>query len=411
MAGKQATAVVDAEGEQLARLAGVARAWSPDGTTLALTRPRGLVLARPGRPGGPRVVFSRGSGTLSWIAFTPDSRSVVFAGGLGAAQMAEVAGGPVRPFPGQPFGTWSSTGRYATATPAGATVRVAVGDRLGRGERVVARLPYDDTGSSSLAWLGDGSAVLYGGSAGARGDLWTMRADGSGQRRLTGTLPVSQPAWNAAGTQIAYAAPRPAGEGRIVVADPRGRTLALLGGVQPRDGSPSWSPDGSAVAVANAEAGGAFAIAVASGRRTPVAVDGVAPAWSPDGLTIAFVDLDDGTAWGARPNGADRHRLLPAGVRGITAIAWSPDGKRLAYSTATGIHLAAVDGSSAPHRVVAATAPGRPSFSPDGRSLAYAAATGGLHPHREVWVVNADGSSPKRLTTGSYDSTDPAWRP
>jgi Tol biopolymer transport system component len=143
-----------------------------------------------------------------------------------------------------------------------------------------------------------------------------------------------------------------------------------------------------------------------------IAVDGVAPAWGPGGTTIAFVDLDDGTVWGAGPTGADRRRLLPESVRGVTAVAWSPDARTLAFSTASGLYVAAPDGLSAPREVIAATLPGRPSFSPDGRRIAYAAdAHSGAHVYRAVFAVGVDGKGGRQLTTGPYDSSDPAWRP
>ena len=42
---------------------GVARAWSRDGTTLALVRPGALALVRPGAAGAPHVVYRGGSGS------------------------------------------------------------------------------------------------------------------------------------------------------------------------------------------------------------------------------------------------------------------------------------------------------------------------------------------------------------
>jgi Tol biopolymer transport system component len=177
------------------------------------------------------------------------------------------------------------------------------------------------------------------------------------------------------------------------------------------DDSPSWSPSGRRIAVADSQAGGITVVDTAGGRRTDVAVDGVAPAWSPDGSTIAFVDLDDGTVWGSAANGAGRHRLLPAAIRGVRALAWSPDGKRLAFSTDTGISIATPDGTDPGRAIVRARAPGRPSFSPRGSRIAYAAETGAVHPYRAIFVAGVDGRDVRQLTTGPYDSRDPAWRP
>ena len=104
-------------------------------------------------------------------------------------------------------------------------VRVEIGDQLARKARVVARMPYEAKGASGLGWLGDGSAVLYNGSASPGAELWAMRADGGGQRRLGGKA-VMAPAWSRDGTKLAYASGDPAGGSRIVVADARGRKLS-----------------------------------------------------------------------------------------------------------------------------------------------------------------------------------------
>ncbi len=413
VAGEQRTAVLSSSGRRIADLAGVARAWSRDGSTLALVRPGALLLAKPGAGTPPRVVYRRGRATAYWVAFTPDGRTVAFAAGLGAPLMAEVAGGPVRAFAGQPLGSWSRSGRYAFTVASGATIRVEIGDRLGRNAEVVARLPYDEKGASGLGWLGDGSKLFYNGSTPPRAELWAMQADGDRQRRLGGGAVVA-PAWSRDGTRLAYASGDAAGGSSIVVADAAGRKLDVIAraaGQSANDGNPSWSPDGSRIAVDDAVAAGAFVLDVKSGRRTGLAVDGVAPAWSPDGATIAFVDIDDRTVWGATPIGADRRRLLPASVRKVMSIAWSPDGKRLAFSTAAGVYVSAPGTAGVPKLVVAARNPGRPSFSPDGSRIAFAADAGTVHRYRAVYVAGVDGSGRTQLTKGPHDSTDPAWRP
>ena len=255
--------------------------------------------------------------------------------------------------------------------------------------------------------------MLYNGSASPGAELWAMRADGGGQRRLGGKA-VDGARLEPRREEARLRLGRPCGGSRIVVADARGRKLSVVApaasGTEPNDGNPSWSPDGTRIAVEDIVAAGVSVVDVKTGRRTPVAVDGVSPAWSPDGGTIAFVDIDDRTAWGAAPDGADRHRLLPASAGKIMALAWSPDGKQLAFSTETGIYLGR---PTARPRRSSWSRPGIPAaeLAPDGSRLAFAADAGSVHPYRSVYVVGVDGSGRRQLTTGPHDSTDPAWMP
>lgn len=96
-----------------------------------------------------------------------------------------------------------------------------------------------------------------------------------------------------------------------------------------------------------------------------------------------------------------------------TGIAWSPDGKRIAHSLAEGestqLYVANADGSSP--KAITDTPYGinsSPSWSPDGKRIAFVSNRGGSP---QIYVMNADGSSPRRLTfQGNYNQT-PDWSP
>jgi TolB protein len=95
--------------------------------------------------------------------------------------------------------------------------------------------------------------------------------------------------------------------------------------------------------------------------------------------------------------------------------AWRPDGRALAYvSYRQGsplLYLAKIyEGQSVANltgerRDSSAFAP---SFSPDGKRLAFASTRAG---NMDVWVANADGSGPRRLTTTQSSDTAPCWSP
>jgi dipeptidyl aminopeptidase/acylaminoacyl peptidase len=212
--------------------------------------------------------------------------------------------------------------------------------------------------------------------------------------------------------------------------------------VAPSGGSPRWSPDGQRLAfladhkgrpqvhVVNPRAGAAR---VLTSARSPVA----RLAWSPDGRRIAFtapdpeaperrgqrgrdagVNTSDAPArmthlWLVEAPEGDAAPGPPARLAGgpdltVGEFAWSPDGRRIAFS---GSREAASSGwaartftSSTSRRGGRAGSSGpdtNPVWSPDGRSLAYQSFAGKEEyswRNHFVAVVPADGGEPRLLT-------------
>jgi WD40 repeat protein len=134
--------------------------------------------------------------------------------------------------------------------------------------------------------------------------------------------------------------------------------------------------------------------------------------WSPDGKLLAFSTACGGScATAGDPyhglrifdpkSGTDK--LIVFG-EGIAGVAWSPDGRRIAYWTyrATS-HIIVVNADGSDRIQLSATLDspqGRLSWAPDGSQLAYS--SGG-----SVYVIGLDGSGPTAIASGSY----PAWSP
>ena len=98
--------------------------------------------------------------------------------------------------------------------------------------------------------------------------------------------------------------------------------------------------------------------------------------------------------------------------------AWSPDGTRLLFTQGGDIWVMnATPGSMATKLTANPFADSDPDWSPDGARIVYAAASmaddgeGSADPTYEIWVMNADGSSPVRLTTDANPDWEPAWSP
>jgi len=147
------------------------------------------------------------------------------------------------------------------------------------------------------------------------------------------------------------------------------------------------------------------------GRELPLtrgAVHDTEPRVSPDGRRLAFLrafpdepdrrsailvlDLDGGEPW-----------MLVAAVRGASGLAWSPDGRHLAY-------IASAD----PARfIVGKEVPGR---SPTARVIRRIDWRGNEVGHIDRWghiwtVAVREGARARRLTSGDWGAREPAWSP
>ena len=294
----------------------------------------------------------------------------------------------------------------------------------GSGERVVLRTPT--TGGTTLlrlsdpSWSPDARWIYFTGTVEEREterlaysltDVFAVRADGSGLRRLTTTGDAARP-----------------------VPSPDGKALLFM-----RSEHPARLPFASGLWLMAADG--------ARQRRLLEAGDGqldVPGSWSPDGETIVFtrcrwvLPRPDGsvpntcTVQTASRTGSDVRELAERAREPV----YSPDGDRIAFVTDRdehGLHATGSDENAFAHELYAMDSDGgdsqrltdteeldegSPSWSPDGERIAYER-EGPARFTKQLMIVPSEGGCAARIAGDAAvsdvrrvrDYGQPAWRP
>lgn len=97
----------------------------------------------------------------------------------------------------------------------------------------------------------------------------------------------------------------------------------------------------------------------------------------------------------------------PVPLRGVQDPAWSPDGRRIAFSYLDQIWTTAPDGRNGrPLRRDGSAVERDPAWSPDGKTIAFAADAGDGF---DIYTIAIDGGSARRITERSGDDRWPSW--
>lgn len=109
------------------------------------------------------------------------------------------------------------------------------------------------------------------------GDIWTMKSDGSDQRRITKSKAADfSPDWSPGTSRIAFAR-----NGEIYTVKPNGKGLRRLTRNRTSEGDPVWAPDGNRIAFAVRRARIDVMKPNGKGRKKNVIRNGRQPAWQP----------------------------------------------------------------------------------------------------------------------------------
>lgn len=385
-AGYGEIATVDPDGSDLAivnnkLLVGSDPAWSPDGTMFAVTSgqeggfsaiwvmnangtsPRRLSTKQPGEsvydtvpswsPDGTKIVFQR---TLSGP--TSDELFVVNVDGTGLTNLTNTPG--------------FSSDEY------------------------------------NPAWSPDGSKIAFSREA----DLWVMNSDGSGGVKLTQSIGVlnGDPSWSPDGSKIAFIEVGDTGNIWVMNPDGSGKVAIRPNCAACELWDVAWSPDGAQIAFIEDTPGDAF-----QERLWVMNADGTGEVAIVDDVGISF---DWGVAKPPKPNGmilygrgenggSNAEVRLPDGTAQtsvgsthygdyLQSASWSPDGTKVAFTTAYNNNIYIVDYASGKETALGVSPAGGVEWSADGKKIAFTREVAGFD---EIFITDSlDGSNIKQLT-------------
>ena len=280
-------------------------------------------------------------------------------------------------------------------------------------------------------------------------EIYVMDDDGKNQRNLT-NHPDSDvaPSWSPDGTRIAFMSNRdghvPKGGGlpnfEIYVMDADGGNQQNLTNSPSDDRQPAWSPDGKRIAFTSDRDGNVHPIhGWPTSEIYVMDADGGNPqnltnnpnhdfhaAWSPDGKRIVFSSERDGHFIGdfeeitseiylMDADGGNQQRLTE-NRKNDWSPSWSPDGTRIVFSSDRKgdfvnyeIYLMDADGGNLQRLTENRVYDWSPSWSPDGKRIAFSSGKEGDFKNYEIYVMDADGGNQQNLTNHPRNDGSPAW--
>lgn len=276
----------------------------------------------------------------------------------------------------------------------------------------------DDVAGPGGSTPAPGTIVFTSNRDGGFGNVYSMNTVGADIRRLTdnregipGTAHDFNPSISRDGTRIAFVSER-SGMPNIWIMNLDGSNQVSVTGPTTEDLRPVWSPDGTRIGD-NCTANGNTDICVINVDGTGMVNltasemphDFFLGDWSPNSNKILFyTEGADPDIYTVTADGSTIEQLFddPSQDRWP---AWSPDGTSIAFTRkidgSRKIYLMEADGSN-PRQITTTSGGIAPSWSPDGSQLLFAR---NENVGRDIFVMDVDGSNVRNLSRSpSFDT-------
>lgn len=190
----------------------------------------------------------------------------------------------------------------------------------------------------------DGARIVFVRGAKKSDDLFITTTSGDVSRLTRNAFHDREPAWSPDGRRIVFQSKHD-GDWELWTIRPNGMGLKKLTDTQGYDPSgPVWAPDGSAIAFDlkvdysespdDAPASRIGYVARAGGKPTRLgkgAYGLLLGGWSPDSAAVLYTDVNQGKLFSTEVSSGGTETLL-TDIEGIDYASWSPDGSRIAYT-------------------------------------------------------------------------------
>ncbi|CAN5291463.1 hypothetical protein BH20ACT16_BH20ACT16_12670 [soil metagenome] len=310
---------------------------------------------------------------------------------------------------------------------------------------------------ASATFPGTNGRLVFERPIGKQVDVFTIRPDGGGLKRILGAPVIEEEAqWSADGSRIAFARSAKGGyPTEVWTADANGGALRRLTRHKDIATSPAWTPDSRIVYFTTkdfpppsspdkppppSELYSMSADGTDQRRLTNDRVIQVDPAVSPADGRVVFTQFQavkgqpgvfDLGLLSFAADGSDVRTVAPfSALRDAFVPSWSPDGRQIVFEIISASphgrggfgrqsDLAVLDVASGAVRRLTRTAASEtnPAWSPDGQLIAFTSDRHKLRgrlerhgPDFELYVMRADGSAIRRITRNKVPDLRPDWQ-
>ena len=267
--------------------------------------------------------------------------------------------------------------------------------------------------------------------------LYLYSPDGTSEEKVVEGLDIAAATWSPDSKWIAFLGSANSGRSpKIMIMNADGSDPHSIPGTSDYDYYPTWSPDSKRIAFVRVLPPGSYNSSNSQHHLYIIDIDGsnlrrLTESWFQPTPTASFTPTTGPRTPTRDPNEEHRgNRIMDLDIAHIAAPDWSPDGKHIIFSAqkiqliknqvhhrgTEQLYIINEDGSGLRQLTNDAFHNKLPVWSPDGKRLVFTSNRESRNFQYDLYVMNADGSNVRRISTlataqSSLEFVFPSWSP